>query len=202
MGRKDLTSERQTLILDALERCIVEYGLRGTTLENIAEEAGINRGLIHYYIGNRDDVIQLMAERLLERYQVSFEDYAATRPEGNHVEIIVDYYFDAWFEMAPEDDVIIFELLAESERTPYLRQVLLKLYDGFENMIRRELIRLFPNAEVEKLYSVSYSLMVFAFAHASLTWLGLPQAKLSDVRSVAANLVQTLIENESMEEHV
>ena len=192
MGRKDLTVERQALILDAMERCIVKYGLQGTTLENIADEAGINRGLIHHYIGNRDDVIQLMVERLLERYKTSFEEYAATRPEGNRAEIIVDYYFDAWFELAPEDDAIIPALLAESERSPHIRQVLLNLYDGGEKMIADELQRHFPNANAEKLHSVAYSLMSLAFAHATFIWLDFPQAQHSDVRSVAASMVKSL----------
>jgi TetR/AcrR family transcriptional repressor of bet genes len=192
MGRKDLTLERQDAILDAMERCIVKYGLQSTTLSNIASEAGINRGLIHHYIGNRDDVIQLMVERLLEKYQVSFKNYAAAQPESNHAEIVVGYYFDAWFELAPEDDALIMELLAESERDPHIRKLLLNLYNAFENMIARELSFLFPKTDTKKLHSVSYSLMLFAFSHATLTWLGLPQAKQANVRSVAINLVQTL----------
>lgn len=192
MGRKDLTTERQILILDAMERCIAKYGLQGTTLENIADEAGINRGLIYHYVGNRDDVIRLMTERLLEKYQFSFAEYASTRPESSYVEIVLDYYFDAWFELAPDDEAIIHSLLAESERNSHIRQVLLKLYDGFERMIARELGQLFPMADAQKLHSVSYSVMSLAFAHASLTWLGLAQSKKIDIRTIAANLVQTL----------
>ncbi|MEW5940718.1 MAG: TetR/AcrR family transcriptional regulator [Chloroflexota bacterium] len=192
MGRKDLTAERQSLILDAMERCIVKYGLQRATLENIANEAGINRGLIHHYVGNRDDVVQLMADRLLERYQESFAKYAAARPEGKRADAVVDYYFDAWFDLAPEDDAVIHNLLAESERDPRIKKVLRKLYDGFEEMIAGELLRLFPKADAEKLHSVAYSLMALAMAHASLAWLGLKQARQTDVRSTAANLVQML----------
>jgi len=192
MGRKDLTIERQDSILDATGRCIAKYGLQGTTLENIASEAQINRGLIHHYIGNREDVIQLMVERLFEKYQASFQNYAATRPESNHAEIIVDYFFEAWFELAPEDDALMVELLAESERDPHIRKLLLNLYNEFENMIARELQQLFPNADSESLHSVSYSLMLLAFGHSTLTWLGLRQAKQTNVHSIAANLVQTL----------
>lgn len=161
-------------------------------MENIANEAGINRGLIHPYIGNRNDIIQMMVERLLERYKTSFDEYAASRPEGDRAEIIVDYYFDAWFKLAPEDDAIIPALLAESERSPYIRQVLLNLYDGGEKMIADELHLHLPNANSEKLHSVAYSLMSLAFAHATFTWMGFPQAQHSDVRSVATSMVQSL----------
>lgn len=192
MGRKDLTIERRDAILDAMERCIAKYGLQGTTLTSIASEAGINRGLLHHYIGNRDDIFQQMVERLIKRYQTSFGQYAAMRPANNHAEIVVDYYFDAWFDMAPEDDALILELLAESERNPHIQKLLLNLYNGFENMIARELVLLYPHADAEILHSVSYSLMLLAFSHATLTWLGLPLARQVDIRLVAANLIQTL----------
>jgi AcrR family transcriptional regulator len=192
MGRKDLTTQRQDAILDAAERCIASYGLQGATLEKIASEANLNRGLIHHYIGNRDDLIQLMVERLIEKYQTSFKNYSATKTESNHAELIIDYYFDAWFEMAPEDDALIVELLAESERDSHIRKLLLNLYNGFENMIAKELAQRFPKADSKNLHSISYSLMLLAFSHATITWLGLPQAKRANVRSIAANLVQTL----------
>ncbi len=194
MGRKDLTQERQDAILDATERCIAKYGLQRTTLENIASEAGINRGLIYHYIGNRDDVVQWMAERLLERYQNSFDNFAASLGENAQSEVVPGYYFDAWFELAPEDDILFLELLAQSGRDPHIRKLLLKLYNGVENMIAKELTRSFPDTEDNKLRSTSYSLMVLAFAHATINWLGLPQAKQADVRSVAANLIRSLKE--------
>ncbi len=192
MGRKDLTTERQDAILDAAERCIAKFGLQGTTLNIIASEAKINRGLIHHYIGNRKDVVKLMVERLLKKYQSSFGNYAASRKTDGHGEIVVDYYFDAWFDLAPKDDALVVELLAENERDPYIRKLLLNLYSGVESMIAKELLQRFPNAAPTSLHSVSYSLMLLAFGHATITWLGMPQAKRADIRSVAENLIKIL----------
>jgi AcrR family transcriptional regulator len=192
MGRKERTTERQALILDAMERCIVKYGLQGATLENVAEEANINRGLIHHYIGNRNDLIKLMLERLFEKYQVSFDAYAATRPASNRAEVVVDYYFDAWFELAPEDDAIILALFSESERNKQIRKVLIGIYDKFEKTIASELTQFFPATNKDKLHLVAYSIMSLAFGHAIMTWNGLPQAKNADLRAIATNLVQTL----------
>lgn len=192
MGRKNLTQERQDAILDAAERCIAKYGLQRTTLENIADEAQINRGLIHHYIGNRDEVIQQMTERLLERYKTSFDAYAAARMENKRSEIVLGYYFDAWLEQGTEDDMLFLEMLAQSGRDPYIRKLLIKFYNGVENMIAKELAQFYPDTHDKKLHSISYSLMVLAFAHATINWLGLPQAKKADVRSAAANLVQSL----------
>jgi AcrR family transcriptional regulator len=192
MGRKDQTTERQALILDAMERCIIKYGLQGATLENIAKDAGVNRGLIHHYIGNRNDLIKLMLERLFEKYQVSFDSYTATNPTSNRAKVVVDYYFDAWFELAPEDDAIILALFSESERNKQIRKVLIEIYDRFEKTITSELAQFFPVAPKNKLHLVAYSIMSLAFGHAIMTWNGLPQAKQADIRSIATNLVQTL----------
>lgn len=192
MGRKNLTTERQALILDAMEHCIVKYGLQGTTLENVADEAGINRGLIHHYVGNRNDVVQMMVERLFEKYQQSFDTFAAMQPDSSHADIVINYYFDTWLKLAPEDDAIILALFSESEREPQIQQVLRELYSRFENTIAKELAQFFPETKPERLHSVSYSLMLLAFSHAIMTWLGLAQSGSADVRSAAINLIQTL----------
>ena len=192
MGRKDLTSERQTLILDATERCIARYGLQGTTLEEIADEAGINRGLIHHYVGNRTDVVHMMIDRLLKRYQDSFASYVSSRPEGNRVELVIDYYFDAWFEMEPKDDAILLSLLSESRRDPQIQKKLHKLYASFEQLIARELGLFYPSISSTRLHAVSYSLMLLAFSHATMIWMELPKAGEVDVRSTAATLISTL----------
>ena len=84
------------------------------------------------------------------------------------------------------------EMLAESERDPHIRKLLLNLYNGFEKMISKELTQRFPKVDAQQLRSVSYSLMLLAFGHATITWLGLPQAKKANVRAIAAHLIQTL----------
>jgi AcrR family transcriptional regulator len=192
MGRKDLTDERQTLILNATERCIARYGIHGATLEKIADEAGLNRGLIHHYIGNREDILQRMVERLLKNYQTSFDEFASRRPADKQASTLIDYYFGAWFELEPRDDAIITALLAESERDPLIRQTLWSVYSRFDDAIHSELASLYPHANPNNLRSTSYSIMLLAFSHATMNWLGLPRASQADVRSIAISLLQAL----------
>ena len=42
MGRPNLTEVRTSEILDAFERCVARFGLEGSSLERVAEEAGID----------------------------------------------------------------------------------------------------------------------------------------------------------------
>ena len=48
-------SGAETALLDAAERLLVESAV-GITTRRLAEEAGVNHGLVHYYFGSMDEV--------------------------------------------------------------------------------------------------------------------------------------------------
>ena len=57
-------SAAEEALLDAAERLLVEVGHAGITTRRLAEEAGVNHGLVHYYFGS----IENLLVRVLERY--------------------------------------------------------------------------------------------------------------------------------------
>jgi TetR/AcrR family transcriptional regulator len=54
-------------LLDAAERLLVEAGYAGVTTRRLAEEAGVNHGLVHYYFGSIEHVLLRTLERFTER---------------------------------------------------------------------------------------------------------------------------------------
>jgi AcrR family transcriptional regulator len=68
-------------LLDAAERLLVAIGYAAITTRNVAEEAGVNHGLVHYYFGSMDhlllDVVERFTDRLIERQRAM---YAASVP--------------------------------------------------------------------------------------------------------------------------
>jgi len=74
-------SAAEEALLDAAERLLVEIGFSGITTRRLAEEAGLNHGLVHYYFGS----IEILLVRALERFTERLIDrqrelYAADRP--------------------------------------------------------------------------------------------------------------------------
>src|SRR5918993_4371326 len=67
--------------LDAAERLLVEVGHAGITTRRLAEEAGANHGLVHYYFGSMENllvrVLERFTDRLIERQR---EMYAQEMP--------------------------------------------------------------------------------------------------------------------------
>jgi AcrR family transcriptional regulator len=74
-------SAAEEALLDAAERLLVDIGYAGITTRRLAEEAGVNHGLVHYYFGSNENLLvralERFTERLIERQR---ELYAADVP--------------------------------------------------------------------------------------------------------------------------
>jgi AcrR family transcriptional regulator len=68
-------------LLDAAERLLVDVGYAGITTRRLAEEAGVNHGLVHYYFGSNESLLVRALERFTERLIDRQRDlYAADMP--------------------------------------------------------------------------------------------------------------------------
>jgi AcrR family transcriptional regulator len=81
MTKTAARSAAEEALLDAAERLLVEVGYARITTRRLAEEAGVNHGLVHYYFGSNENLLvralERFTERLIERQR---ELYAADLP--------------------------------------------------------------------------------------------------------------------------
>jgi AcrR family transcriptional regulator len=54
-------------LLDAAERLLVDSGHAAVTTRRLAQEAGVNHGLVHYYFGSIENVLAQVLERFTSR---------------------------------------------------------------------------------------------------------------------------------------
>jgi AcrR family transcriptional regulator len=70
--------ENEQAFLDAAERLLVSVGHAGMSTRALAEEAGVNHGLVHYYFGSMENllarVLERFTERLIERQRAMYAD--------------------------------------------------------------------------------------------------------------------------------
>jgi AcrR family transcriptional regulator len=98
--------ETEQALLDAAERLLVEEGAAGITTRKVAEEAGANHGLVHYYFGSVEQllvrVLERFTERLIDRQR---QMYAADAPFLEKWRTAMAYldedrpYQKIWFEL-------------------------------------------------------------------------------------------------------
>jgi len=73
--------DAQEALFDAAERLLVEVGYAGIEARRLAEEAGVNHGLVHYYFGSIDELFVQVLERFTDRLVArQREMYAADVP--------------------------------------------------------------------------------------------------------------------------
>lgn len=70
-------TDTETLFLDAAERLLLREGAAAITTRRLAEEAGANHGLVHYYFGSMEQlllrVLERFTDRLLQRQREMYE---------------------------------------------------------------------------------------------------------------------------------
>jgi TetR/AcrR family fatty acid metabolism transcriptional regulator len=74
MGRKQMGDTRRRQILDGLLKAVGEHGLQRCNMTNVAEAAGVSRGILHYYFKNKDEMIGALVAHLKESYLPDFRD--------------------------------------------------------------------------------------------------------------------------------
>src|SRR5215212_8860490 len=116
--------ETEQALLDAAERLLVAIGAVGITTRRVAEEAGANHGLVHYYFGSVEQllvrVLERFTERLIERQR---EMYAADVPFLEKWRTAM-----AYLEEDRPYQKIWFELQAMSWNRPELRARLVRVH--------------------------------------------------------------------------
>jgi len=122
----------QQRLLDAAERLLVDVGYGGITARKLAEEAGANLGLVHYYFGSMEELFLQVLERfttdLISRQRAM---YAAPGP-----------YIDKWrqaMRYLDEDrpyQKIWWELQAMAWNHPEYRARVEKVHDAWRDAMR------------------------------------------------------------------
>ena len=119
-------------LLDAAERLLVDIGYAGITTRRLAEEAGVNHGLVHYYFGSNENLLVRALERFTERLIARQRDlYAADLP-------FVAKWRTAMRYLVSEDvtyEKVWLELQALGWNHPELREQLARVNDEWRAVL-------------------------------------------------------------------
>ncbi|MHB8572078.1 MAG: TetR/AcrR family transcriptional regulator [Candidatus Dormibacteria bacterium] len=134
--------ERREEILTAAFRCLARSGLSDVTMQQIADQAGVSKGMLHYYFENKDNLIA----ELLEVQCRLFVDHlrAALAVETEPRQRISRGLDEVWsMGMAQRDYFIVFfEMLAHGARHPAVGQRVSRLYREYRQLVEDEVGRL------------------------------------------------------------
>jgi AcrR family transcriptional regulator len=101
-------SANEGAFLDAAERLLVSSGYAGISVRRLADEAGANHGLVHYYFGSMEElflrVLERFTVRLIERQRAMYSSDAPFIEKWRTAMAYLDEDIEAgypkvWFEL-------------------------------------------------------------------------------------------------------
>ena len=191
MGRPSKKEERTEEILQAFQRCVARYGLEGSTLERIAEEAGLKRSLVRHFVGNRDDLVAKLADRVIAESNAHWDQFLAYMPPEHGTAYLLTGLFNEYHS----DDafvLVIESLIFAAGRDPALRAKMQAWMQHFSDTVTDILRNDFPEANETDLAAVSFGMISLYFNLDSLSPLDMNEQYRLPAKQAAERLVATL----------
>src|SRR6187402_3851383 len=60
---RELSGDKAQRIIDAMRESVAKRGAAGSTFEHVSREAGVSRGLLHYYFGTKERLLVEVVRR-------------------------------------------------------------------------------------------------------------------------------------------
>ncbi|MEO8443515.1 MAG: TetR/AcrR family transcriptional regulator [Gammaproteobacteria bacterium] len=111
--RLEEKERRRSDLLDAAERVAEAAGLEGLTMDLVAREARVSRGLVYVYFKDRQDLAAGICERALRGLHARFAALEADHPRGLDRVVALGRAYVAFAAECP----LQFEILARFEAT-------------------------------------------------------------------------------------
>ena len=88
-------ADTETRIFEAALKVFARKGKDGARLQEIADEAGIHRPLLHYYFRTKQQLYEAVAERLFTDFLLSFDAPAEGGRFADTLKAFIDHYIDS-----------------------------------------------------------------------------------------------------------
>jgi AcrR family transcriptional regulator len=124
-------------ILDAAVRCLGRDGYSATSLQLVADEAGVQKRMVVYYFGSRQGLIEQVVRRIEERLLAQVEE--AVSDVTDPAQALGAGFDLIWNELTsdPALQAAYIGLVAESVTDPVLAATLASLRDEFRAVLLR-----------------------------------------------------------------
>jgi AcrR family transcriptional regulator len=126
---RELSGEKAQRIIDAMRESVAKRGAAGSTFEHVSREAGVSRGLLHYYFGTKERLLVEVVRRDAEiRVARLDEPLAKAKTVDDVIDVLVASLTDM-IENEPAFFLLLYELFSAGRRNPEIRHEVGQLFD-------------------------------------------------------------------------
>ncbi len=140
-----MNTTRLDEVLDATYHCLVRFGVKRTTMDDIAQASGMSRSAVYQYVRNKDDAVRRLAVRLHDAAtERAVAAAGADLPTSQRVHNVLEAKLD-----------LVLALAGDSPHTAELLDAKARLYGDvcstFTDRVTDLLVDLLTEAGAEKL---------------------------------------------------
>jgi AcrR family transcriptional regulator len=141
-GARELSSDKAARIVDAMRASVGRRGAAGATFDHVAREAGVSRGLLHYYFGTKE---RLLVEVCRRDCDIRMELLDAALAAAGSADELLNALVRSLKDMLREDPgfvALIFELFTTSrhneEIAVEMREILRRTHAHLAEQLERK----------------------------------------------------------------
>jgi AcrR family transcriptional regulator len=193
-GTRSLSGEKAQRIVEAMRSSVARRGTAGSTFDHVSREAGVSRGLLHYYFGTKEQLLVEAVRRDCElRMQLLERRLASAQSAEDYIDLMAQNLQETVHE-EPEFVTLVFELFTLSRRNEDIAAEYAGLMQRMREQVaamlavaqREGILRLHaePEAVAEILFSLADGLALRMLAEPGRDFTATVQAGILAVRAL------------------
>ncbi len=165
MTARPRSEEKAQLILAAAQRVLAQKGYASTTISQVAAEAGVSRGLLHYYFKNKEEMLARVVEASLEPALALLGPLLANSPSGKRMAADLAAAMRVMIQGDPAAFTLTFEGWAVARQSDVVARELDSMFRRFRSVVAAGLVQaraqgaIAPKMDIDRLAMMLTGLM-------------------------------------------
>jgi AcrR family transcriptional regulator len=114
--RRPIEGEKAQRIVEAMRACVATRGVAGATFDHVAREAGVSRGLLHYYFGTKERLLAEVVRRDCDVRMALLDEQVGAASSADDFIALLRVALEDFVRDAPELIAVTFEFSALARR--------------------------------------------------------------------------------------
>jgi AcrR family transcriptional regulator len=126
---RQLSGDKAQRIVAAMRDSVAARGAAGSTFEHVAKEAGVSRGLLHYYFGTKERLLVEVVRRDAELRVARLDDMLARAQTADDVLGVLVSSLTDMIDNEPGFFLLLYELFSAGRRNPDIQREVGQLFE-------------------------------------------------------------------------
>ena len=132
---RKLDSEKARRIVAAMRSSVGVRGAGGSTFDHVAQEAGVSRGLLHYYFGSKERLLVEVVRQDCDLRLRALEEGLAGADSLDAIVAVLVTQLEEYIERDPESTALIYEMFSASRHHEEMQAEMAELYRQIRNQV-------------------------------------------------------------------